>query len=122
MWFGIPDAQLIEEADLIVKAHYVGATSIKIHNKNDYLGVLQVEETLKGTQQELVFIHLTPPTPKNLPQRSDVINFKINQHGLWILQATTQQGIYRVSTPQAFIAEEQLKTRLPQLLPLIKNN
>lgn len=120
MWAGIPDTQLIQEADLIVTAHYVGATSIKIHNKNDYLGVLQVKETLKGTQQEVVFIRLIPPTPKGLPQRSDVINFKINQQGLWILQATTQQGIYRINTPQAFIPEQQLKTRLPQLLPLIK--
>ena len=119
MWFAIPDAQLIKQASLIVKAQYIGATTITI-SKNTYrIGVLAIKETLKGKEQNVAFIRLTE-SPKGLPERSDRMNFSVNQSGLWILQQSTQQGIYTINTPQHFIAEQKLKNRLPQLLPLIK--
>lgn len=121
MWMGVSDAQLIQQSALIVKANYVGATTITVNKQALRLGVLSVKSTLKGNPQEVIFIQLTV-TPKGFPQRSDDINFSVNQKGLWMLQKTTLNGIYKVNTPQHFIPEQQLKTRLPLLLPLIKNN
>jgi len=119
MWAGISDTQLVKQSDLIVQATYLGSTSITLNKKKLQLGVLQIEDTLKGEQQEVILIHTTS-TPKGFPQRSDTISFKVGQKGLWILQRSSQQGIYEIKIPQAFISESRLKDRLPQLLPFIE--
>ena len=119
MWAGISDSQLINESNLIVKATYIGATTIGIDQNKYHLGVLNIEDILKGDKQAVVFIHL-PVRPKGFPQRSDEINFKKRQKGIWFLEKDLQhEGIYEINHPQRFIPETQYKNRLPALFKLL---
>ena len=119
MWAGIPDAQLVKQSDLIIKARYIGATTLKLNKEQLHLGVLKVKDILKGSKREVVLIRNTP-TPSGSARRSDEITFQTGQYGLWFLEKSTQhEGIYEIKHPQRFIPEQQFKNRLPALLKLL---
>ena len=118
MWLAVPDAQLVKNSPLIVKATYAGSTNITVGNKQLYLGVLNIEKTYKGSIKDVVLINI--PLKGNRAPRSDEINFNIGQKGLWLLQDSNQNGIYSVNNPQSFIDTQSLKSRLPNLLKLIQ--
>jgi len=119
MWARMTDAELIKQSSLIAKASYIGANTITLNKKKYRLGILKIEDTLKGEQQEVVFIRL-PIIRKGLPQRSDEIHFTPDQKGLWFLEKfIEQEGIYIINRPDRFIPEEQFKNRLPALFKLL---
>jgi len=119
MWAGMSDAELIEQSDLIVKATYIGSSTVILNKEKLHLGVLNIEDTLKGDKQDVVFIRLSL-RPKNFPQRSDEINFKAGQKGLWFIEKDAQRdGVYEIKHPQRFLPEQQFKSRLPALFKLL---
>jgi len=119
MWVGMSDAQLIKQSNLVVKATYIGATTLTLNKKKYHLGALSIEGTLKGDMQDVVFIRLSS-RPKGSPKRSDEISFKPGQQGVWFLEKIIEQeGIYEINRPDRFIPAEQLKNRLPAILKLI---
>jgi len=119
MWARMPDTQLISASSLIVKATYIGASTIIIDNKKYYIGVLKIEDTFKGDKQDVVFIRVSPLI-KNKAQVSDGLDFKIGQKGIWFLEnMLDQENIYAINRPDRFIPEQQFKERLPSLLKLL---
>ena len=119
MWARMTDAELIKQSNLIVKATYIGSTTISVDKKKLHLGVLHIEDTLKGNQQGVVFIRLGSTT-KGFPKKSDEISFKLNQKGMWFLEKNIEQeGVYIINRPDRFIPEEQFKNRLPALFKLL---
>jgi len=118
MWAGIPDTQLVK-SQLIVKASYIGTTTLTLNEEQLQLGVLKVTETLKGNKQDVVLIRLRI-SPANSPRRSDEISFQLDQKGIWFLERDNQrEGIYEIKHPQRFIPEQQFKSRLPTILKLL---
>jgi len=118
MWAGIPDAQLVK-SPLIVKASYIGTTTLTLNKKQLQLGVLKVTETLKGNKQDVVLIRLRIP-PANSPRNSNEISFQLGQKGMWFLEHDNQsKGVYDIKHPLRFIPEQQFKRRLPALLKLL---
>jgi len=119
MWARMTDAELIKQSNIIIKATYIGSSTIRVNNKELHLGVLHIEETLKGNQQGVVFIRLGS-TAKGFPKRSDEISFKLNQKGMWFLEKNIEQeGVYIINRLDRFIPEEQFKNRLPALFKLL---
>ena len=118
MWAGIPDTQLVK-SPLIVKANYIGTTTLTLNKKQLQLGVLKVTETLKGNKQDVVLIRLRI-SPANSPRSSNEISFQLGQKGMWFLERDNQRkGVYEIKHPQRFIPEQQFKRRLPALLKLL---
>lgn len=118
MWAGIPDTQLVK-SPLIVKARYIGTTTLTLNKKQLQLGVLKVTETLKGNKQDVVLIRLRISSA-NSPRSSNEISFQLGQKGMWFLERDNQRkGVYEIKHPQRFIPEQQFKKRLPALLKLL---
>ena len=119
MWAGIPDAQLVKSSQLIVKASYLGRTTLTLNKEQLQLGVLKVTETLKGNKQNVVLIRLRI-SPANSPRSSNEISFQLDQKGMWFLERDNKmEGIYEIKHPQRFIPEQQFKRRLPTILKLL---
>lgn len=120
MWAGMSDAELVKQSPLIVMATYLGSSQVMLPEAGQalHLGVLDVEDTLKGTRRELVFIQLPPAN--GLPQKSDDLFFRPGQKGLWFLKEDSQQqGLYKIDSPQRFIPEQQLAGRMATLRKLL---
>ena len=118
MWAGIPDTQLVK-SPLIVKASYLGRTTLTLNKEQLQLGVLKVTETLKGNKQNVVLIRLRI-SPANSPRSSNEISFQLDQKGMWFLERDNKmEGIYEIKHPQRFIPEQQFKRRLPTILKLL---
>lgn len=114
------DAELVEGSQLIVMATYIGSTQITLKEGGQtlHLGVLDVDDALKGNMQEVVFLQL--PSASGQLHKSDDIFFRPGQKGLWFLKKDDrQQGIYKVDHPQRFIPEQQLGKRIAPLLKLL---
>jgi len=121
MWAGMSDAELVEKSVLIVKATYIGSTQISVdkHGKVLKLGVLAVEETLKGDTQQMLLLHL--PVLTGGPQRSDAILFRPGQKGLWFLKKSgLYEGSYLVDHPQRFIPVHYMNRRIGTLRKLLE--
>lgn len=120
MWAGMTDAELVGASPLIVMATYIGSTQVTLQENGPalHLGVLEVNDTLKGNPQELVFLQL--PASSGLLHKSDDIFFRPGQKGLWFLKKDgPHQGIYKIDHPQRFIPEQQLGNRIKPLLKLL---
>jgi len=122
MWVWLTDAELVENSQLIVMATYIGRTEVSPEMGGSvlYLGVLDVDDTLKGSRHEVVLIKL--PLPEGVPHKSDDIFFHAGQKGLWFLRKHSQQtGIYLIDNPQRFVPEKKLDSRIDSLLKLLAN-
>lgn len=120
MWVRLTDAELVENTQLIVMATYIGRTEVNLEmgGRVIYLGVLDVDDTLKGNRQEVVLIKLN--RPEGIPYKSDDIFFRPGQKGLWFLRKHSQQtGIYLIDNPQRFVPEKKLDSRIDSLLKLL---
>lgn len=122
MWVWLTDAELVENSQLIVMATYIGRTEVTLEKGGRviYLGVLDVDDTLKGNRQEVVLLKL--PLPEGIPHKSDDIFFHSGQKGLWFLRKDSQQaGIYLIDNPQRFVPEKKDDNRIDSLLKLLAN-
>ena len=119
---GMSDESLIRHSQLIVKATYIGQSQVRLNETGNVLtlGVLNVDDTLKGNKQEVIFIQLPPV---HGPHKSDDIVFRSGQYGLWFLKENRpQQNIYSIDHLQRFIPEKQFGNRIPSLLKLLDSS
>jgi len=120
MWARMTDAELVESSQLIVMATYVGKADVALNVGGEilHLGVLDVGNTLKGNQREVVFLQL--PRSEGILRKSDDIFFHPGQKGLWFLREVSQQeGIYVIDNPQRFVPKETVDNRMDSLLKLL---
>jgi len=120
MWARMTDAELVESSQLIVMATYVGKADVALNVGGEilHLGVLDVGNTLKGNQREVVFLQL--PRLEGVLRKSDDIFFHPGQKGLWFLREVSQQeGIYVIDNPQRFVPKETVDNRMDSLLKLL---
>ncbi len=99
------DADLVQASSLIVTAKLLGHTELSLNAPpiKLNLGVLQVNEVIKGNPaQAVVLIELPAP---EAPRSSSDLTYQTGQTGLWFLQTRTPQdaGIYRADHPQRFL-------------------
>lgn len=119
MWVRMTDADLVESSQLIVVATYTGRAEVSLgeDGKVIYRGMLDVDDTLKGDSQDVVYIKLS--LPEGIPHKSDDIYFLAGQKGLWFLRKDSQHtGIYLIDNPQRFIPE-RASGRIESLLNLL---
>jgi hypothetical protein len=119
MWVRMTDADLVESSQLIVVATYTGRAEVTLEEdgKVIYRGVLDVDDTLKGDRQDVVYIMLS--LPEGMPHKSDDVYFLAGQKGLWFLRKDSQHtGIYQIDNPQHFIPE-RAKSRIDSLIKLL---
>jgi hypothetical protein len=109
-WAKLTDAQLIKQSDIIVIGELIGQTDVKMApvSAEMTLGVLQVEEVLKGEQSQNVIL-LELPYSRGLRNDAEVF-YKKGQKGLWFLRlrAPREAGIYLADHPQRFLSVKQV--------------
>ncbi len=106
MWARLTDAELIAKSDVIVMAELIGQTRVTLPPAQApvSLGVLQVEEVLKGDPHRSLLL-LVLPSPKG-PQSSSDIFYRKGQRGLWFLRPRKAGavGLYLADHPQRFLS------------------
>lgn len=120
MWAKMTDAELVESSRLIVMATYKGRAdaNLKVDGGISHLGALEVSNTLKGDQREVIYLQL--PRSDGILRKSDDMVFHPGQKGLWFLREIDhEQGIYIVDNPQRFVPEEKLDNRMDSILKLL---
>ncbi len=120
MWVGLSQAELVENSELIVKATYIGESSVSLSSNADAktinFGVLKVSEVLKGDAVSVVLLRV--PDSKSMLKRSDEIFFKPGQTGLWFLHRDkTYEGVYLADHPNRFSNKENTE----KVRKLLKN-
>jgi len=118
----LSDTELIEQSDLIIAAELLGQTQVMINQVKLVLGVLKVEEVLKGDKNQTVLL-LALPSPEG-PRKSDDIFYKKGQKGLWFLherKAKGEAGIYLADGPQRFLPMKQAADRIKAIRKIMKN-
>lgn len=121
MWAGMSDQELIDSSQLIVIATYIGSTDISLlsDDKPQRIGILAIQETLKGSKQEVIFLYLSPSYGG--PQRSDEFGFQAGQKGLWFLQKNDKnQNTFTIKHPQRFIPGDELDKRIDPIRRLLQ--
>ena len=108
MFVRLSDAELIEQSELIVVGELIGRTSISVvqGDGTQTLGVIRIDETLKGEQGETIaFLGL--PGGKFLS--SSELSYNDGQRGLWYLRLRNadEHGIYVADHPQRFVPMDQ---------------
>ena len=119
MWVRMTDADLVENSQLIVVATYTGRAEVTLDEdgKVIYRGVLDVDDTLKGDRQDVVYIMLS--LPEGIPHKSDDMYFLAGQKGLWFLRRDSQHtGVYLIDNPQRFVPE-RASNRIDSLIKLL---
>ena len=109
MWARMTEDELLQRSDLIALGELVGTTRRQEPGRQEelLLGVIQVEEVLKG-RLDLSRILLRLPSP-GAPQVSTSLSYKQGQRGLWFLRAwkPEESPIYLADHPQRFLPIEQ---------------
>jgi hypothetical protein len=112
MFVKLSDEELIAQSALIVVGELIGRASVGMAADVQTLGVIRVEETLKG-EQGVTVAFLALPGGKIL--RSDNLSYWDGQHGLWYLRDTEQTGIYVADHPQRFVPLDQAGEQIQSL-------
>ena len=117
MWEAFTDdLQLCAQSDPIVRAELAGQFCVRFvpDAPPRWIGVLVVEEVLKGDPQQSVVL-LSLPSPVG-PQVSTSLHLQTGQSGLWFLHAPSpDSGIYVVDHPQRFIPAAQVSERMDSI-------
>jgi hypothetical protein len=103
MFTKLSDEELIAKSALIVVGELIGRASIGAAENAQMLGVIRVEETLKGEKGVTIAFLALPGT--KLIQRSDDLTYRVGQFGLWYLrlQNENEPGVYVADHPQRFV-------------------
>lgn len=97
---------LIDSSDLIINGEYIGQQKIVVDGRILYLGLIHVNETVKGKSGPLVFILRSKP---NLII-SDQLKLQSGMTGLWLLQKSQDpqlKHIYQAHSPQRFMTGDK---------------
>ena len=95
----------------------IGRASIGTAEGAQTLGVIRVEETLKGAQGvTVVFLAL----PGRKISRSDDLSYQDGQHGLWYLRIRNEEkpGVYVADHPQCFVPLDKASEQIAALRAL----
>ncbi|GAX60004.1 transcriptional activator [Candidatus Scalindua japonica] len=120
MWVKASDSELVEHSDVIITAELIACTQITIHQQETNIGILKVEEVLKGDDNQSAFL-LALPSARVL-RKSDDIFYKIGQKGLWCLRERKlkgEAGIYLADQPQRFTSEEHAAGQIEAIRKIV---
>lgn len=103
MFARMTDGELFERSELIVTGTLIGSTRLKSGGLDQLVGVIKVDETLKGPPATVALIEL--PTPGR-PVSSSDLRFDVGQSGLWYLRLANagEVGLFAADHPQRFVA------------------
>jgi len=122
MWVRLSDSQLCAQSEVIVTGEIIGQTEVKRSDDEQslWLGVLQVDEVLKGDTQLTVLL-LVLPSPKG-PTASNAITYSKGQKGIWFLRARTPEetGLYLADHPQRLVPAADAGDRTGAIQKIIK--
>ncbi len=105
MFVRLSEAELMAQSDVIIVGELIGHTEAAMTPGQPpaYLGVLRVEEVLKGAPGVDTLL-LALPRPHRFARSTD-LHYQPGQRGLWYLRVRDprQQGIYAADHPQRFV-------------------
>ena len=122
MWVKLSDTELVEKSDVIITAELIGQTQVDINQAKFVVGVLKVEEVLKG-DKDLAVILLALPSAEG-PRSSTDIFYKDGQKGLWLLRERKvkgESGIYLADHPQRFVSEKHAVAQIELIRNILKD-
>ncbi len=115
------ETELIKSSDLIVVGTLIGRTTLQLGTDTGQLsvGVIVIEDQLKGAQDESIALLLLPSENKALV--SETIAYKIGQQGLWFLRPRdpVARGLYVADHPQRFEPMEGIVERVADMKSLV---
>ena len=122
MWVKLSDTELVEKSDVIITAELIGQTQVDINQAKFVVGVLKVEEVLKGDKDQTI-IMLALPSAEG-PHSSTDIFYKDGQKGLWFLRkrkVKEESGIYLADHPQRFVSEKHADAQIEIVRTILKD-
>lgn len=124
MWTQYSDAELFDSSEVIIKARLIGAAEVKLSAEQGsmVLGVLQVDQVLKGEQGTRVILLALPP--RGGPVSSSDLIYREGQEGLWFLYQRLRgdkgiKGVYLADHPQRFVPAKDVDERLKTMRKLL---
>lgn len=115
------ETELIKSSDLIVVGTLIGRTTLQLGADTGQLnvGVIAIQDQLKGAQDESIALLLLPSENKALV--SDTIAYKVGQQGLWFLRSRdpVARGLYVADHPQRFEPMEGIVERVAEMKSLV---
>ena len=115
------ETQLIESSSLIVVGTLIGRTTLQLSADAGQLnvGVIAIEDRLKGDQDESIALILLPSEGPTLV--SDSITYEVGQQGLWFLRSRDPdaRGLYVADHPQRFESMDGITERVADLKSLL---
>ena len=119
MFIKLSEEELIEQSGLIVVGELIGRSQVSLatQERPQLLGVIRVEEVLKGARATAVaFLAL----PGGKIMASSDLTYTDGQNGLWYLRLRNAdvEGVYVADHPQSFVPMEQADERVTELRAL----
>lgn len=115
------ETELIKSSDLIVVGTLIGHTTLQLSADTEQVnvGVIAIEEQLKGAQDASIALLLLPS--ENKASVSETIAYKVGQQGLWFLRSRNPvaRGLYVADHPQRFEPIEGIIKRVAEMKSLI---
>ncbi len=121
MWVKLSDTELVEKSDVIITAELIGQTQVDINQAKFVVGVLKVEEVLKGDKYQTIILLALPSAES--PRSSTDIFYKDGQKGLWFLREKVEResGIYLADHPQRFVSEKHADAQIEIIRNILKD-
>ncbi len=122
MWVKLSDEELTEQSNVIITAELIGEVPIMINQAKFVIGVLKVEEVLKGDRDQTALL-LALPSSKGVYISEDIF-YKKGQKGLWFLRERKTEGeagIYLADHPQRFLSMEHASDQIKAIRKIMKN-
>ena len=122
MWVKLSDTELVEKSDVVITAELIGQTQVNINQATFVVGVLKVEEVLKGDQGQTIIL-LALPSAEGSRSSTDIF-YKDGQKGLWFLRKRKvkgESGIYLADHPQRFVSEKHADAQIEIIRNILKD-
>ena len=118
MFVRLSESELLEQSELIVVGELIGRSSVNAGEGRAplVLGVIRVEETLKGgSGVSVAFLAL----PGGGLAASTDLQYRDGQQGLWYLRLRREgeAGIYAADHPQRFVPMAEAAAQIEALKP-----
>ena len=113
MFVKLTDEELVEQSELIVVGELIGRSSVGAAPDARMLGVIRIDDTLKGEASATVAF-LALPARMTLMKSDDIIHSD-GQRGLWYLRESEEHGVYLADHPQRFVPMDQASEQIDTL-------